>query len=343
MVAVGYVVVHHFVMGTLMPGTVFDRQGSPLAMATIHAVFVLIESLVLLTAWRVLDDRRERVERLVRERTAELRGQRNLLSRLAAVVESTDDAVIVTCPKGAIVTWNPGAELLYGFASAEAIGRPLELVTPEEGVAELRRALGALDEGRSVRLENVNVRRDGSRFEALATISNVYDERRRRTGIVAITRDITERKRSETEAIAATCKLEEQATQLTRQALHDALTGLANRVLLDDRLQRALARRGHQRTGLLLLDLDNSSRSTTSTATRRAIMSSSRSRDGSSGACAQRTPSPDSAATSSSCCWRTSPGTTERAWCPTGSSPRCRPRSRCVASRSRSRRALGSR
>ncbi|MDP9385931.1 MAG: EAL domain-containing protein [Actinomycetota bacterium] len=257
LVAIGFVTVHHFVLGTVLPTSVFDNPGPPLAMAVLHAGFVLVESLVCLTVRRAIDDRRERVERLVEQRTAELRQQRNDLARLAAVVESTDDAVITITPDGRIVTWNPGAERLFGYAPAEAMGEPVTIVTAPEGEDVFAFTRDALAHRSSVVVESLDVRKDGSRFEALATVSNIYDDAGEVSGIVWITRDITERKQREAEARATARKLEDQAGQLTRLALHDPLTGLANRALVGDRLEQALARREDRRTAVLLLDLDN--------------------------------------------------------------------------------------
>jgi len=255
--AVGYVAVHHFALGALVPASVFDHEGSVLGMAALHAVFVLVESLACLVAWRLFEDRRELVERLVVGRTAELSEQRNAATRMAAVVESTDDAVITTTPEGAIVTWNPAAERLYGYAAAEVVGEHIAMVHPPEGQGSFGAAMSALARNPSVSVERPNIRRDGTRFEASVTVSTIRDDAGTVTGLVGIARDITERKRRETEALATARKLEAQAEELARLALHDPLTGLANRALMHDRLEHAVATRRAGETAVLLLDLDN--------------------------------------------------------------------------------------
>jgi diguanylate cyclase (GGDEF)-like protein/PAS domain S-box-containing protein len=257
LIAVGYVAVHHFALGSLAPVYVFENEAPALAMASLHAGFVLLESAACLVAWRLFEDRRELVEHLVLERTAELREQRDALARLAAVVDSTDDAVITTTSDGVVLTWNPGAERLYGYAADEVIGAHVAVVVPAERRRELDADLAALTHVSNLHVERVQLRKDGSRFESLLTLSNIYGADGTVTGIAGLSRDISERKRSETEALAAARQLKDQTQQLTHLALHDPLTGLANRTLLTDRLEHALAGRQARRHAVLLLDLDD--------------------------------------------------------------------------------------
>ncbi|PRY42149.1 diguanylate cyclase/phosphodiesterase with PAS/PAC sensor(s) [Geodermatophilus tzadiensis] len=253
LVAVGFVAVHHFVLGSLLPHAVYEHHVAPLPMATLHAAFVLLESWACLVAWHRFDDRRERVEQLVAERTAELCAQRDELARLAAVVQCTDDAVATLSPDGLITSWNPGAERLYGWSAGEVVGRHMSVLTAEE---ESPADLGALSDS-TAPVERRHRRRDGSEFDALVTFSTIHDEDGALTGVAGIARDITGRKRAEAEARAAARQLEEQAGELARLALHDPLTGLANRTLLADRLEHALADRRARRHAVLLVDLDD--------------------------------------------------------------------------------------
>ena len=143
LLAVGFVAAHHFLLGTLLPHGVFEHDVAPLPMASLHAAFVLLESWACLAAWRRFDDRRERVEQLVAERTRELSDQRDELARLAAVVQSTDDAVATVTPDGRITSWNPGAERLYGWPADDVIGRHVSLLTAgEETPADLTALAG---------------------------------------------------------------------------------------------------------------------------------------------------------------------------------------------------------
>jgi diguanylate cyclase (GGDEF)-like protein/PAS domain S-box-containing protein len=251
LLAIVFVGVHHFVLGTLLPHAVFAHHVDPLPMAALHAAFVLLESWACLAAWRRFDDRRERIEQLVAERTCELKTQRDELARLAAVVQTTDDAVMTTTPDGVFTSWNPGAERLYGWTAAEVVGRHASLLSAGTPLpSELVRVpLGSY--------ERRHLRRDGSVFDALVTFSVIRDDTGRPTGVSGIARDITGRKRSEAEAHATVRHLEAQAGELARMALHDPLTGLANRALMQDRLEHALADRRARQHAVLLLDLDD--------------------------------------------------------------------------------------
>ncbi|MGY1619877.1 putative bifunctional diguanylate cyclase/phosphodiesterase [Geodermatophilus sp. SYSU D00691] len=256
--AVAYVAVHHFVFGSLFPGSVFADDVTPLGMAAVHAAFVVLESWACVVAWRRFEDRRTRVESLVTSRTAELRAQRDELARLAAVVQSTDDAVATLAPDGRILTWNPGAEKLYGWTAEEAVGRTVAILVPDDQPRSSRAVLDEVVANDGLSVERVHRRRDGRRFDALLTLSTIRGDDGAITGIAAIARDISGQKRSEAEALAAAHRLQEQADELARLALHDPLTGLANRALMRDRLEHALAaRRVPRRDAVLLLDLDD--------------------------------------------------------------------------------------
>ena len=251
LLAIAFVAAHHFLLGTLLPHAVFSHDVDPLPMAGLHAAFVLLESWACLVAWRRFDDRREQIEQVVAERTGELRAQRDELARLAAVVQSTDDAVITTTPDGTITSWNPGAERLYGWRAEEVVGRHASLLSAGD---PLPRDLTAIPPGSQERRHR---RRDGSVFDALVTFSLIRGEDGRPTGVAGITRDISGSKRREAEARETARLLEKQAGELARRALHDPLTGLANRTLMQDRLEHALADRRVRRHAVLLLDLDD--------------------------------------------------------------------------------------
>jgi diguanylate cyclase (GGDEF)-like protein/PAS domain S-box-containing protein len=251
LLAIAFVAVHHFVFGTLFPHAVFEHHVAPLPMAALHAGFVLLESWACLVAWRRFDDRREQVESLVAERTAELSAQRDELARLAAVVQTTDDAVVTTTVDGTITSWNPGAERLYGWRAEEVVGRHASLLSAGD---PLPGDMTSLPPGSQERRHR---RRDGSVFDALVTFSVIRGDDDRPTGVAGISRDITGRKRSEAQALATARQLEQQAGELARMALHDPLTGLANRALMQDRLEHALADRRARRHAVLLLDLDD--------------------------------------------------------------------------------------
>jgi two-component system cell cycle sensor histidine kinase/response regulator CckA len=122
---------------------------------------------------------------------------------LAAIVQSSDDAIIGKCLGGNITSWNPAAERLYGWSAAEAIGRPISLIVPPDRREELAGIIDRLRRGERVQHhETVRVRRDGSRVDVSLTISPVRDASGVFVGVSKIARDITERKRWE-EAVRA--------------------------------------------------------------------------------------------------------------------------------------------
>jgi PAS domain S-box-containing protein len=118
---------------------------------------------------------------------------------LAAIVDFSEDAITDTAPGGIITSWNRGAERLYGYTAAEAIGQSIELIVPLELRAELVTALAGIADGEHVEpTETVRIARDGRRVDVSLRWSALLDAQGRPTGGVgAIGRDITDRKRAE--------------------------------------------------------------------------------------------------------------------------------------------------
>jgi PAS domain S-box-containing protein len=117
---------------------------------------------------------------------------------LALIVESSDDAIFSKSLDGTILTWNAGAERLYGYAAAEMIGRPVSVLAPPDRVDEIPNILLRLRRGERVdHYESVRVRKDGMRVDVALTISPVRDRLGKIIGAATIARDITERKRAE--------------------------------------------------------------------------------------------------------------------------------------------------
>jgi PAS domain S-box-containing protein len=129
-----------------------------------------------------------------RRRAAEVR------SRLAALVASSDDAIIGGDLDAVIVSWNPAAERLYGYAADEVQGRPLSLLLPPDHPNDLPAILERLRVGKRVDpCEVVHVRKDGRRVDVSLSVSAIKDAAGAVTGASAICRDITERRRLEEE------------------------------------------------------------------------------------------------------------------------------------------------
>jgi PAS domain S-box-containing protein len=118
--------------------------------------------------------------------------------RLAAVVESSHDAIISKTLDGTITSWNPGAERLFGYSSYEAVGKSMRMLLPPERANEETDILTRIGRGESVdHFETVRVRKDGQKIDVSATISPIKDSSGAIVGASKIVRDITERKRAE--------------------------------------------------------------------------------------------------------------------------------------------------
>ena len=129
-------------------------------------------------------------------------GERKLMdearTRLVAIVESTDDAIIGRDVKGIVTSWNRGAQLLYGYAPEEIIGQSIAILFPEDLHEEVEQILQATAEGRSVTLdETIRKRKDGSPVQVSLAISPLKDSRGNVNGAAIIARDITARKKAE--------------------------------------------------------------------------------------------------------------------------------------------------
>ncbi len=139
-------------------------------------------------------------------------------ARFAAIVESTDDAIISKTLDGVITSWNPGAEKIFGYSADEAIGRPLSIIIPPERVNEEEGILDRMKRGEQIdHLETERIRKDGTRVAIAATISPVRDSQNRLIGISKIARDITDRKRDEAEIRRLNQHLEHRVIARTAQ------------------------------------------------------------------------------------------------------------------------------
>ena len=240
LLSIGFVAVHHGSVGILSPLSVFDHEAAwdaPLQWAGIHAAFVLAASTVCVLSWRLIEDTNRAARR-------ELEANER---RFRAIIEHSNDVVTVIDADGVIVYDSPSVERVLGYSSTERLGADaLELVHPED-VAHASQILGQIvADGGTVKDIEVRVRHhDGSYIWVEASVTNLLDEPGLR-GLVANFRDVNERHVLE--------------NALAHQAFHDALTGLANRALLLDRVEHAIRAahgRNASRVALLFLDLDD--------------------------------------------------------------------------------------
>ncbi len=145
--------------------------------------------------------------------------------RLAAIVESSDDAIISEDLNGTIVSWNRGAERLYGYPPGEIVGRPLSMLVPSDVIDELPRILKRLSEGERIdHYETIRRCKDGSQVNVSLTLSPIRNSDGQIVGASKIARDISPRKRMEdrarflADASAALAVLEDYETTLKNVA-----------------------------------------------------------------------------------------------------------------------------
>ncbi|MHB8508463.1 MAG: sensor domain-containing protein [Candidatus Dormibacteria bacterium] len=194
------------------------------------------EGLLVTAAVRDISERRAADERL---RISE--------ERFRVLVEgATDYAILTLDPEGHVTTWNAGAERIYGYKAAEVLGKPFSVFYPEADRRTGRPEVELAEAGRvgSHEDEGWRARQDETQFFAYAVITAVRNESGELLGFSNLTRDISERR--------------QHIAELEFQALHDSLTGLPNRTLLRDRLDREIlsATRQNGVCGLLIMDID---------------------------------------------------------------------------------------
>ena len=123
-------------------------------------------------------------------------------ARLAAIVTSSDDAIISVGLDGAITSWNAAAERLFGFTSDEAVGQPIGIVIPEDRSGEEERMFVRVRAGEGIdHVETRGRRRDGSPVEISLTVSPIRDAAGQIIGASRIARDMSERRRIERDAL----------------------------------------------------------------------------------------------------------------------------------------------
>jgi PAS domain S-box-containing protein len=149
-------------------------------------------------------------------------------ARLAAIVDSSEDAIVSKALDGTILTWNSGAERLFGYSSSEAIGQPITLIIPTERLGEERAILEKLCRGERVEhFDTVRVSKHGRRLDISLTISPIRDGEGRIVGASKVARDITDRKRAE-EALREANSRKDEFLALLAHELRNPLAPLRN-------------------------------------------------------------------------------------------------------------------
>ena len=176
----------------------------------------------------------------------ELQEAREAEARLAAVVQSSDDAIISMMPDCAIQTWNPGATRILGYGEADVVGRQVHLVMPPNSQEMFDKALERIKWGdHPLPYDTQWSRSDGSLIDVAVNVFALQDMNGELTGFSAVARDIT------TQVVAQ--------RQLERLARFDTLTGLVNRAEIIARLKAALEdlRNPGPHLGVLFCDIDH--------------------------------------------------------------------------------------
>ncbi len=167
-------------------------------------------------------------------------------SNLAALVHSSDDAIVGQDLAGAIVSWNSGAERLYRYTAEEVLGNAVTTLSPPGWHEELSKVLARVKTGkRVVNLETTAWRKDGKQLKVSLTVSPVRDKNGEMIGLSTIARDVG--------------MLVRRRDQLLYLAEHDVLTGARNRrgfvSDLNEQLDRA--RRYDEHAAVMVIDIDH--------------------------------------------------------------------------------------
>ncbi len=156
--------------------------------------------------------------------------------RFAAIVESSDDAIVSKDMNGIISSWNAGAEHIFGFKAEDVIGQPITVIIPSELQEEEGHILKRLRAGEHIdHYETIRLRKDGSRVNISLTISPVRNSLGRVIGASKIARDITERKRvekiaKESEISARLLQVQDEERRRIARELHDGVGQLLTAV-----------------------------------------------------------------------------------------------------------------
>ncbi len=166
----------------------------------------------------------------------ERRQQEVLRERLAAIVKSSDDAIISTDLESIVTTWNSAAEKMFGHTEAEMLGKSQSLIIPTDREDEVVRILDMIKRGETLNhFETERIGKDGRSIDVSVTISPIKDEDGNITGASKIARDISELKRAVKEIRNLNAQLEQRVTDRTAQlqAANDELESFSYSVSHD--------------------------------------------------------------------------------------------------------------
>jgi diguanylate cyclase (GGDEF)-like protein/PAS domain S-box-containing protein len=241
LVAIGFVVFEHGVLGAISPHSVYDQQAAlnnPWKWALIHGGFVLAESVACLVAWRKNEDTRLDLQH-------SLKSLSESEERFRSLVQNASDIAILFDKDATVLYASPSMKRVLGYEPEQLLGNSRwDFVHPDDlefVSAAWEASVASADPGAPIEYRVKHA--DGTWRWVEGVVGNLLDDPAVK-GVVLNIRDITERKAAE--------------EAMLHQAFHDALTELPNRALFLDRLGQAIARRGRRGalTAVLFLDLD---------------------------------------------------------------------------------------
>jgi len=149
-------------------------------------------------------------------------------AHLAAIVDSSQDAIVSKTLQGIILSWNTGAEQLFGYSPLEAIGQPITILIPQDRLDEEHEILARIARGELIEhFETERLSKDGRRLDISLTVSPIRDVSGEIIGVSKIARDITDRKRAE-EALRNADKHKDQFIAVLAHELRNPLAPLRN-------------------------------------------------------------------------------------------------------------------
>jgi PAS domain S-box-containing protein len=132
------------------------------------------------------------------------------MAHLASIVETCDDAIISQTLGGTVLSWNSGAEQMFGYSSHEMVGESIESLVPPDQQEEISAIRDVIERGRRVeRIETLRLRRDGTAIDVSITVSPIKNTDGDIQGASIVLRDITDRKRQEKERLRLIDELKE--------------------------------------------------------------------------------------------------------------------------------------
>jgi PAS domain S-box-containing protein len=156
--------------------------------------------------------------------------------QLAAIVESSDDAIAGATRDGTVTSWNAGAERLFGYTAKEIIGNHVAVLVPDERTYELQAVARRVNAGEGVEEHQTRGRRkDGTEVDVSLTVSPIFDSLHRVTGAAVIARDITQTRRQQAQLQALLAK--ERVARADAEAAQQALARQNERLRELDRLK----------------------------------------------------------------------------------------------------------